>query len=344
MLAACRGEPVDATPAWFMRQSGGSLPGYLAMRRLHSVLDIARTPALCAEVTVGAAATLGTDAAVMFADVMLPVAAMGVPVELTAEGPVITTPVRTPEAVERLRPVDVASDLGFVLEAIGLVRRELDGRAAVVGLAGGPFTIAAYMIEGGPSRDQMTARRLAHADPATWAALLDRVTAVTVDYVMAQVRAGADVVQIFDSWAGSLSADDYARSVAPWSLRILDAVRAAGAPAIHFAAFGANLLEALGNGSDVVGVDATQSLTAARDRLGPRAVQGNLDPARLGAPWPDVRAAVEAVVDANAGRAGHIFNTGHAVPRDTDPERLADVVRLVHDLTSSHIVPPGVPA
>src|SRR3954470_18465991 len=161
MLAACRGEPVDATPAWFMRQSGGSLPAYLAMHERHSVMEIARTPALCAEVTLGAAETLGTDAAVMFADVMMPVEAMGVEVELTSEGPVIAGPIRTAADVARLRPVNVEADLGFVLEAVGLVRRQLAGRAAVVGLAGGPFTIAAYMIEGRPSRDQMTARRLA---------------------------------------------------------------------------------------------------------------------------------------------------------------------------------------
>src|SRR4051794_3800851 len=344
MLAACRGERVDATPAWFMRQSGGSLPAYLAMRERHSVMEIARTPALCAEVTVGAAETLGTDAAVMFADVMLPVEAMGLEVELTSEGPVIAAPIRTAADVARLRPVNVEADLGFVLEAVGLVRRQLAGRAAVVGLAGGAFTIAAYMIEGRPSRDQMTARRLAHGDFALWSTLLDRITDVTVDYVAAQVRAGADVIQVFDSWAGSLSADAYARLVAPWSRRILDSVRAAGAPVIHFAAFGANLLEALADGADVVGVDSTQSLASARGRLGKRAVQGNLDPARLSGSWADVAAAVAAVVAANGRRPGHIFNTGHAIPRDADPSRLADIVRLVHDLTSTGVALVGATA
>jgi len=335
LLAACRGEPVDTTPVWFMRQAGGSLPAYLALRERHSVMDIARTPALCAEVTVTAAETLGTDGAVLFADIMLPVEAMGVALSLTADGPVIAHPVRTPADVARLRTVDVAADLGFVVEAIAAARAALGDRAAVVGVAGGPFTLAAYLIEGGPSRDQSTARRLAHAEPDLWATLLDRITATSVDYVTAQVQAGAQVIQIFDSWAGSLSPADYGRLVAPWSWRILDAVRRAGAPVVHFAAAGGNLLELLAVGADVVAVDATQSLFVARARLGTLPVQGNLDPARLAAGWPVVAAAVDQVLKANRGRFGHIFNTGHAVPRDTDPGRLRDVVSLVHELGRS---------
>ncbi len=342
LLAACRGEPVDATPVWFMRQSGGSLPAYLALRERHSVMDIARDPALCAEVTIGAAEVLGTDGAILFADVMLPVEAMGVELQLTADGPVIDLPIRTAADVARLRTVDVDSDLGFVFEAIARSRTALDGRAAVIGLAGGPFTIAAYLIEGRPSRDQLTARRLAHRAPDVWAALLDRLTDVTVAYVGAQVAAGAQVIQLFDSWAGSLSASDYEHMVAPWSRRILDAIRSAGAPAIHFAAVGANLLDELATGADVVGVDGTQSLAEARRRLGPVAVQGNLDPARLAADWPIVASAVDAVLEGNGGRSGHVFNTGHAVPRDTDPDRLRDVVRLVHDRTAVASPLPGV--
>jgi uroporphyrinogen decarboxylase len=350
LVAACRGEPVDATPAWFMRQAGGSLPAYLALRERHSVIDIARDPTLCAEVTVGAADVLGTDGAILFADVMLPVEAMGVALSLTADGPVIEHPIRTAADVARLRAVDVEADLGFVLEAIGRCRAGLGDRAAVIGLAGGPFTLAAYCIEGGPSRDQLAARRLALGAPEVWSALLDRLTDVTVDYVRAQVAAGAQVVQLFDSWAGSLSATDYARLVAPWSRRILAAIRDAGVPAIHFAAVGANLLEALAEDADVVGVDATQSLAAARRRLGPTSVQGNLDPARLAAPWPVARAAVDAVLEENDGRPGHVFNTGHAVPRDTDPDRLRDIVRHVHERTAGAAVPApaappaGVPA
>jgi uroporphyrinogen decarboxylase len=334
LVAACRGAPVDTTPVWFMRQAGGSLPRYLALRERHSVMDIARTPGLCAEVSAGAAQALETDGAVMFADVMLPVTAMGVDVELTADGPIIDRPITGPGDVARLRTVDVQADLGFVLEAITLTRRELDGRAAVIGIAGGPYTIASYLLEGRPTRDQLTARRVAVTKPDMWAALLDRICATTIEYVAAQVAAGAQVVQLFDSWAGSLSSSDYGRFVAPWSRRILDAVRDAGAPVIHFAAAGANLLERLSIGADVVGIDPTQSLTLARQRLGPVVVQGNLDPARLAAPWGVVTEAVDDVLAANAGRPGHIFNTGHAVPRDTPPERLRDVVRYVHDRTA----------
>ena len=334
LVAACRGEPVDATPVWFMRQAGGSLPGYLALRERHSVIEIARTPELCAEVTAGAAETLGTDGAVLFADVMLPVEAMGVALELTADGPVIGHPVRTLADVAALRTVDVQADLGFVLEAIRLVRARLGDRAGVIGLAGGPFTIAAYLVEGGPSRDHLVAKRLMLSEPALWAAVLDRITDVTVDYVAAQAGAGAAVIQVFDSWAGALGPADYDRFVAPWTGRILAAIRAAGVPAIHFAASGAALLERLAAGADVVGVDAGQSLAVARGRMPGVAVQGNLDPARLAAPWEVARDGVRAVLSENGGRPGHVFNTGHAVPRDTPPSRLREIIDLVHQETA----------
>ena len=336
LVAACRGQPVDATPVWFMRQSGGSLPAYLALRERHSVLEIARTPSLCAEVTAGAADALRTDGAVMFADILLPVEAMGVELELAATGPVIARPVRTAEDVAALRRVEVTADLGFVLEAIGLVRSALDGRAGVIGICGGPFTLASYLIEGGPSRDQLAAKRLAFARPDIWVALLDRLTDVSVDYVRAQVAAGADVVQVFDSWAGSLGPADYDRLVAPWTGRILDAIRSAGAPAIHFAASGAALLERLALGADVVSVDHGQSLREARRRLGPSvAVQGNLDPARIVAGDDALRAGVEAVLTDAGREPGHIFNAGHAVPRESSPAVLRDVVSLVHERTAA---------
>ncbi len=335
-LAACRSQPVDATPVWFMRQAGGSLPRYLALRERHSVIEIARTPGLAAEVALGAAETLETDGAVLFADIMLLAEAMGIELELTAAGPVIDRPIRTLADVERLREGDPAADLGFVADAIRLVRAGLDGRAAVIGIAGGPFTMAAYLVEGGPSRDHVVARRLLFGAPEVWAALVERITRATVAYVAAQVAAGADAIQVFDSWAGSLGPDDYARSVQPWTARILDAIRAAGVPAIQFAAAGAALLERLADGADVVSVDHGQSLVAARRRLPDGvAVQGNLDPARLGAGWSSVREGVEAVLDAAGSDRGHVFNTGGPVPRDTDPSVLRDVVRLVHERTSA---------
>ena len=342
LLAACRREPVDATPVWFMRQSGGSIPAYLALRERHSVIDIARTPALCAEVTAGAAEALGTDGAVLFADILLPVEAMGVLLELTAAGPVIDRPIRTADDVARLRAVDVGTDLGFVAEAIRLVRSSLDDRAAVIGICGGPFTLAAYLIEGGPSRDHLATKRVAFGALDLWSALLDRLTDVSVDYVRAQAAAGAQVIQVFDSWAGSLGPADYDRLVAPWTARILDAIRSTGVPAIHFAASGAALLERLAAGVDVVSVDHGQSLADARRRLGPSlAVQGNLDPARLVAGRSALVAGVEAVLADAGGALGHVFNVGHAVPRETDPAVLRDVVSLVHERTAGLVEVPA---
>jgi uroporphyrinogen decarboxylase len=331
LLAACRREVVDATPVWFMRQAGGSLPGYLRLREHQSVMEIAKTPALCAEVTVGAVEALGVDGAVLFADVMLPIEAMGVALELSAEGPIIAEPIRTREDVARLRDVDVAADLGFVLEAISLSRRELGDRAAVIGLCGGPFTLAAYLIEGGPSRDQLLARAFMLRDPETWHALMMRIAGVSVDYVLAQVAAGAQVIQVFDSWAGSLSARDYDTFVAPHAARVL-AAAAASVPVIHFAAGSAAMLESLAAaGGTVIGVDSRQPLGEAWQRIGfDRGIQGNLDPARLLAGWEQTAQGAREVLAEAHGRPGHVFNLGHAAPRDADPALLRDLVSLVH--------------
>jgi uroporphyrinogen decarboxylase len=339
LLAACARRPVDATPAWFMRQAGGSLPGYLALRERHSVIEIARHPELCAEVTAGAADALGTDGAVLFADVMLVAEAMGIRLELTSEGPVLERPVASLDDVAALRHVDAPADLGFVLEAIGRVRAALGDRAAVIGLAGGPYTMAAYLLEGGPSKDRLRARTVMHGDPTLWDALLERLTVATAAYVVAQAGAGADVIQLFDSWAGDLSRADYERSVAPYATRILDAVRAADVPAIHFAARGASILPALAAaGGDVISIDETQSLSEAWAQVPARAVQGNLDPARLIAGWPSTAQGARAVLAEAAGRPGHVFNLGHATPRSTPPERLRDLVALVHDESAAGVV------
>ena len=333
-LAGCRREDVDATPVWFMRQSGGSLPGYRKLRERHDVMHIARTPELSAEVTLEAADRLGTDGAVLFADVMLAAQAMGVELELAPTGPVIARPIRSATDVLGLRTIDAEADLGFVAEAIRLTRAGIGPRAAVIGIAGGPFTVAAYHIEGGPSRDQLVAKRLMFGSPQVWFALVDRIADATVEYVRSQVSAGAQAVQLFDSWAGSLAPLDYDTFVAPWARRILKAIRAAGVPAIHFAASGAALLERLAKDADVVGVDAGQSLRTARERLPACAVQGNLDPARLAGGPRAVTAGVERVLEEAGNAVGHVFNTGHAVPRDTDPGILAGIVDLVHERTT----------
>lgn len=350
-LAACRAAPVDATPVWFMRQAGGSLPAYLALRERLAVIEIARHPEHCAEVSAGAATALGTDGAIMFADIMLLAEAMGVELELTAEGPRIDRPIRSLADVERLREVDPTADLGFILEAIGRTRSALGSTAAVIGLAGGPFTMAAYLIEGGPSRDHRVAKTMLFGAPDVWAALLDRIANATIGYVRAQVAAGAQAIQVFDSWAGSLGPADYDRAVRPWTARILRAIGEAGVPSIHFAAAGAALLERLADGADVVGVDSGQSLGVVRDRLGPgRAVQGNLDPARLLAGWAAIETGVVEVLREAGGAPGHVFNTGHAIARETEPAVLRAVVDLVHERTArsgrAAVVEPGpaVPA
>jgi uroporphyrinogen decarboxylase len=328
---------VDATPVWFMRQAGGSLPGYQAIRERHSVIEIARTPELCAEVTCSAAETLGVDGAVLFADVMLAVEAMGVELELTAAGPVIAEPIRSARDVDRLRSVDVASDLGFVLEAIRLSRAGLAGKAGVIGICAAPFTLAAYLIEGGPSRDQVAARAFMHREPAVWHALLTRLTDVTVDYVRAQAEAGAEVIQVFDSWAGSLSGADYEVFAAPYSRRVL-AAAPAGTPTVHFATGSAHLLPSLAAaGGDVIGVDWRIPLGQAWaevDPVGPRSVQGNLDPAVMLSSWDRIAHDADAVLREAGGRPGHVFNLGHAAPRETEPRMLRDLASFVHERTA----------
>jgi uroporphyrinogen decarboxylase len=334
LLAAARCQPVDTTPAWYMRQAGGSLPGYLALRERHSVEEIARTPELCAAVSLMPVEAYGVDGAVMFADIMLPVAAMGVDLVLTPTGPVIDAPFRTAADVARLRPLDAHADVPFVLEAIATVRRELDGRAAVIGLTGGPFTLACYLIEGGPSRDQTLAKAFMHREPTAWAALMDRLADALGAYVRAQVEAGADVVQVFDTWAGSLSPADYVRFARPWTRRVLAAVEPA--PAIHFGVAVAGIFDEFAEaGGDVVGIDARQSLAAAWARLGPhRAVQGNLEPALLLAGWEALEAGARRVLGEAGGRPGHIFNLGHAAPREADPGLLRELTALVHEIGS----------
>ena len=334
LLAAARRQAVDATPIWFMRQAGGSLPRYLTLRERYSVEEIARTPDLCAEVSVMPVEAYGVDGAVMFADIMLPVAAMGVDLELTSAGPIIASPIRSAADVARLRQLDPETDLGPMLEAIRNVRRELAGRAALIGIAGGPFTLACYLIEGGPSRDQARAKAFMYREPAAWATLMDRLTDALCEYVVAQIGAGAQLIQVFDSWVGTLGAADYVRFAQPYTARVL----AAGTevPTIHFGVGTAAILEQLAAaGGDVIGIDSRQSLRQAWARVGPdRGIQGNLEPARLLAGWPVVEEGTRAVLAEVDGRPGHIFNLGHAAPRETDPGLLRELVAFVHEISS----------
>jgi len=313
-----------------MRQAGRSLPEYRALRERHTFWEVAGTPELCAEVTLQPVRRHGVDAAVLFADIMTPVVGMGVDVELVeGVGPTIAAPVRSTADVERLHVPDPDEAFAPVLEAVRIVRGELADDRAVVGFCGGPFTVAGYLVEGRPSRDFATVKALMYARPDVWRALLDKLADCFAGYVAAQVRAGADVVQLFDSWVGSLSPDDYAEFVAPWSSRVL---AAAGAPTIHFGTGTATLLEAMAAaGGDVIGLDWRVRLDDGWARVAERGVQGNLDPAVLLGPWEHIEARTLDVLRRAGGRPGHIFNLGHGVLPDTDPEKLTRLAALVRE-------------
>jgi uroporphyrinogen decarboxylase len=328
LVRAARREPVERTPVWFMRQAGRSLPEYRAVRERHTLFEVCEQPELCAEVTLQPVRRHGVDAAVMFADIMTPVLAMGIDVELVdGVGPVVREPVRRAADVARLRPGEPDERL---LEAVRLVRAELDPAQAVVGFCGGPFTVAGYLVEGRPSRDHVRVKELMYREPAVWHALADRLADGFARYVAAQAAAGADVIQVFDSWAGALSPADYEEFVAPYSARILAAV---DVPTIHFGTGTATLLRAMAAaGGDVIGLDWRIPLDRGWQEVGDdRGVQGNLDPAVLLGPWRRVEAAARDVLDRAGGRPGHVFNLGHGVLPATDPSVLGRLVELVQE-------------
>jgi uroporphyrinogen decarboxylase len=333
-VRACRGEAVDATPIWFMRQAGRSFAAYRKLRGRYGILDLAKTPELCAEVTLMPVRELGVDAAVLFADIMLPLEPMGVGLRIEPEiGPIIDRPIRSAADVAALRPFDPA-EVSFTLDAIRLVRRELDGEAGVIGFSGAPFTLACYLIEGRPSRDFAIAKAFMYREPAAWHDLMERLAAMVVTYLRAQVDAGADVVQLFDSWVGGLGPADYREFVQPHVRRIFAALD--GVPTIHFGTGTAALLELLAEaGGDVIGLDHRVALGDAWRRVGfDRGVQGNLDAARLLAGWEATRDGARRVLDEAAGRPGHIFNLGHGVLPATDPRLLRRLVDFVHEQTA----------
>jgi uroporphyrinogen decarboxylase len=316
-----------------MRQAGRSLPEYRRIRERHSLFDVCRQPELCAEVTLQPVRRHGVDAAVMFADIMLPVLGMGVGVELVeGVGPVVDRPVETFADVERLRVAEPEEAVPFVLEAVRLVRSELDATQAVVGFCGGPFTVAGYLVEGKPTREFTRTKALMYGDPEAWHALMERLTETFVRYVAAQVRAGADVIQVFDSWVGALSVEDYDEFAAPYAAQILAAV---DAPTIHFATGATHLLPALAAaGGDVIGLDWRLPLDEGWELVGDdRGVQGNLDPAVLLGPWERVEDVTRGILARTGGRRGHVFNLGHGVLPETEADRLGRLARLVQDAT-----------
>jgi uroporphyrinogen decarboxylase len=333
LVRACRREPVERTPVWFMRQAGRSLPEYRELRKQYGLFEIARQPELCAEVTLQPVRRHDVDAAVMFADIMLPVLGMGVDVELVENvGPVVAAPVRKTADVERLVVPEPEDSVPWVLESVRLVRQALRDDQAVVGFAGGPFTVAGYLVEGRPTREFKLTKACMYGEPEVWHALMEKLADAFARYVRACADAGADAIQLFDSWAGALSVADYREFAAPYSARVLDAV---DAPTIHFATGDAHLLEdRAAAGGDVIGVDWRVPLDVAWERIGyERGIQGNLDGAVMLGPWERVEAGAKDVLQRAGGRPGHIFNLGHGVLPETDPELLGRLVRLVHERT-----------
>ena len=330
-LRACRREPVDATPAWFMRQAGRALPEYRKIRERASLVEITRDAPLCAEVTLQPVHRLGVDAAILFADITTPFSGLGIDFDIVeGRGPVVATPVRTAADVARLRPFEPQEAVAPLLAAIRLVRAE--SPVPLIGFAGAPFTLACYLVEGGPSRSFVRTKTLMHAEPAAWASLMDRLAEMTLAYLGAQVAAGVQAVQVFDSWVGALGPADYRRSVAPWMRRIFDGLRPLGVPTIHFGVVSGGLLrQQAAAGGDVIGLDWRIDLGEGWDLVGPEhGVQGNLDPALLLGPFPAVERDARAILDAAGGRPGHVFNLGHGVLPATDPDALARLVDLVH--------------
>jgi uroporphyrinogen decarboxylase len=334
LVRALRREPVERTPVWFMRQAGRSLPEYRALRERHSFFEVANTPELCAEVTLQPVRRHGVDAAVLFADIVTPVLGMGIEVELVeGVGPVVDRPVATMADVERLQVPDPEEAFAPVLEAVRIVRGELEPERALIGFCGGPFTVAGYLVEGRPSRDFVRTKSLMYREPAVWRALLERLAETFAGYAAATAAAGADAIQLFDSWVGVLSVPDYEELVAPYSARVLAAV---DVPTIHFGTGTAHLLGSMAAaGGDAIGLDWRLPLDRGWDAVGSgRAVQGNLDPAVLLSPWERIEAGALEVLARAGGRPGHVFNLGHGVLPETSPDDLTRLVALVHERTA----------
>jgi uroporphyrinogen decarboxylase len=332
-LRACRREPTDCTPVWFMRQAGRYMPEYRALRARHSMLELCRTPELALQVTLQPVHALEVDAAILFADILLPLEPMGAPFEFArGEGPVVYHPIRSRADIDALRVFEPAEGLGYVLDAVKLIRRELEGKIPLIGFAGAPFTLASYLIEGGKSTHFVLTKKLMYTEPEAWHALMTRLAEVTRRYLRAQVEAGAQALQLFDSWVGALGAEDYVAFVQPYVKAVLDDVATLGVPVIHFGTGTATLLAHQRDaGGDVIGVDWREPLGAAWARIGhDRAVQGNLDPAVLFAPWPVIESRAAAVLREAAGRPGHVFNLGHGILPETPVDHVKRLAEYVH--------------
>jgi len=336
-LRACHRLPVDATPVWFMRQAGRYMAEYRAIREKLSLLEIVERPEIAAEVTLQPVKAHGVDAAILFADILLPIVPMGLNLKFVkGEGPKIDNPFRGEADLQRIQKINAKSDLGHVMEAIRILRSELSEEVALIGFSGAPFTVASYMIEGGPSKEYHHVKSLMLAYPEVWAEFMELVTEALTDYLVSQIEAGAQAVQVFDSWVGALSPSDYQEFVLPYSKKMIHAAKAKNVPVIHFGTNTTTLLPLMKSaGSHVVGLDWRIPLDEGWKLLGDDvAVQGNLDPIALFAPRDVLGAKVKDVLDRAGGKPGHIFNLGHGISRFTDPDQVKTVVEMVHEWTA----------
>lgn len=332
-VRACKGQPTERTPVWFMRQAGRYMAEYRAVRKQHSLIEICKKPELAAEVTITAAEILGVDAAIIFADLLLPLEVMGLPFHFAAgEGPKIEQPVRTRADIDRLR-TDRAADLGYVSAAIRLVCKHFGDRLPMIGFCGAPFTLASYMIEGGGSRNYIHTKKMMYSDPEAWNALMGKLVAVTSEYSAEQVHAGADVIQIFDSWVGCLSVEDYRRYVLQHVTDLVHRLQKTGAPIIYFGTDSATLLSSMQeSGAEVLGLDWRIPLDDGWRLLQNKgAVQGNLDPVLLFADWKELQSRAKDILKRAGGRAGHIFNLGHGILPETPVDNVKKLCKFVQE-------------
>ncbi len=338
LLKAARMEKTEGTPLWFMRQAGRVLPEYRKVRQQHSLLDICRDPELATAVTLQPVERFGVDAAIIFADIVTPLVGVGIDVQLVEKvGPVIDPPIRSGSDLDRIRPLEPEADVPYMLEALRLVRNALPEEKALIGFSGAPFTLATYLIEGGPSRNYATTKAMMYGEPALWDGLMDRLSGMITAYLLAQAEAGAQMLQLFDSWVGWLSRKDYGEYVFPYTRRILSAVKASGVPVIHFATGSGGLNEVIKeSGADVIGLDWRVPLDEAWESLGAVAVQGNLDPAVLLGPPDVVREQTRDVLKRAGGRPGHIFNLGHGFLPQTPIDNIMHMIDCVREWGASH--------
>ena len=333
-LDACWGKPVDRTPVWLMRQAGRYLPEYMAVRSKCTFLELCKTPDLAAEVSIQPVDILGVDAAILFSDILTPVEPMGMKLDFVP-GPVFEHPIRTMADVEALRIPQMEQDVPYVLETIKILRRELAGKVPLIGFGGAPFTLACYMVEGKGSKDFARIKQMMYGAPQVYAALMEKITTMDMEYLNAQIKAGAQAIQIFDTWGGILSPADYERYVLPYTTRLINGLNRTETPVIHFVKGAGTMLDTVQKaGGDVMGLDWHVNLGRARAVLGQgMAVQGNLDPTVLFAPQTVIEQEVKRVLDENAGRPGHIFNLGHGILPTVPPENARFMVDCVHRLS-----------